>query len=210
MLHRETVAPSTWTLLKKLQSEPLLKSFRLVGGTALALHIGHRISVDLDLFTNECFKEDILSSFLIKHYGMELEMIDKCTVKGEIDGVQIDCIAHEYPWIGDGIEEAGVTLAGLEDIAAMKLNAIAGNDTRIKDFIDVAYISQRMSLNQMLAAYEKKYSVNAIIPLKALTYWDGINMNEPIKILSPSTFRWKDIAKRLSLIVKNPELTDIK
>lgn len=175
MLHTETIALPTWTHLKKLQAEPLLKGFRLVGGTALALFLGHRISIDLDIFSNKSFKEDKLSSFLIKNYGMKLEMIDKCTVKGEIDGIQIDCIAHEYPWIDNAIEEDGVLMAGLEDIAAMKLNAIAGNGTRIKDFIDIAYPSRYMSLHQMLEAFEKKYSVNSIIPLKALTYWNDIS-----------------------------------
>ena len=53
MLHQETVEPRTLELLKQLQAEPLLQSFNLVGGTALALRIGHRKSIDLDLFTTE-------------------------------------------------------------------------------------------------------------------------------------------------------------
>ena len=52
MLQTQTVEPSTLELLKKLQQEPLLATFNLVGGTALALRIGHRKSVDLDLYTS--------------------------------------------------------------------------------------------------------------------------------------------------------------
>ena len=51
MLHTQTVAPQTLGLLKQLEAEPRLAAFNLAGGTALALYLGHRVSVDLDLFT---------------------------------------------------------------------------------------------------------------------------------------------------------------
>lgn len=51
MLYTQTVAPETLELLKRLESEPFMDSFSLAGGTALALYLGHRVSVDLDLFT---------------------------------------------------------------------------------------------------------------------------------------------------------------
>lgn len=197
MLHKETIAPSTWELLKKLQTEDLFHGFRLVGGTSLALQLGHRKSVDLDLFSCVPFNEQTLSEMLIKKYGLRLEMIDRYTVKGEIDGVQIDCIAHEYPWLENSVNSDGVSLAGLYDISAMKLNAIAGNGTRIKDFIDIAYLSTKYSLSQMLAAYEKKYNISTLIPIKALSYWNDINMNEPICMLSTKAFKWKTVEKRL-------------
>ncbi|MFR6633965.1 MAG: nucleotidyl transferase AbiEii/AbiGii toxin family protein [Alistipes onderdonkii] len=53
MLYTQTVAPETLELLKRLESEPFMDSFSLAGGTALALYLGHRVSVDLDLFTPE-------------------------------------------------------------------------------------------------------------------------------------------------------------
>lgn len=68
MLHTETVARSTLELLKMLESESVMSNFNLAGGTSLALYLGHRISVDLDLFTPESytyfddidFEEDIV------------------------------------------------------------------------------------------------------------------------------------------------------
>jgi len=205
MLHKETLATTTWELLKHLQTEQMLSGFRLVGGTALALQIGHRVSVDLDLFSFEAFDEARLLSFLTSQYGMRAEMIDRCTLKGEINGVQIDCIAHEYQWISEPVCDDGVVLAGVEDIAAMKLNAIIGNGTRLKDFIDMAYLSSRMTLSQMLEAYEAKYSTSPIIALKALTYWEDVNQREPIKMLSSERFSWKKIEKRLLAMVRNTE-----
>ena len=95
------------------------------------------------------------------------------------------------------IEEEGIRLASPLDIAAMKLNAIAGNGTRIKDFIDIAYLSTLFSLKEMLDAYERKYKASIIMPLKALKFWDDINFDEPIKMLHSSSFKWKKIEKRL-------------
>ena len=97
MLHKETVEPGTLELLKYLQSEPLLSSFNLVGGTALALRIGHRKSVDLDLFTRDEFDLDTLKSMLVEKYGFRSSFERGYTLKGFIDGVMIDCIRFDYP-----------------------------------------------------------------------------------------------------------------
>ena len=58
MLQNSAIEPRTLELLKKLMNEPILMDFSLVGGTSLALQIGHRISVDLDLFTPVKFDKD--------------------------------------------------------------------------------------------------------------------------------------------------------
>lgn len=97
MLFKETIEESTLELLSKLMGDELLSNFVLVGGTALALQIGHRISVDLDLFTSQPFDAEELTDYLRTNYGFELDFISTNTVKGEINGVQVDCIAHQYP-----------------------------------------------------------------------------------------------------------------
>lgn len=205
MLHKETVAPGTLELLTRLMSDDTLSQFVLVGGTSLSLQIGHRISVDLDLFSDTSFNEIELSEYLISEYRLQLDFISKRTVKGEIEGIQIDCIAHRYPWIAPFNQEGAIRLAGFSDVAAMKLNAISGNGTRIKDFIDVAYLSCRMSLKDMLQAYEQKYETNSIIPLKSITFFDDVNFNEPIKMIASERFNWKKIEKRLLEMQKYPE-----
>ncbi len=206
MLHTETVSAATLELLTQLMQDNNLKDFILVGGTSLSLQLGHRISIDLDLFSVSAFNEVELSSYLTTQYGLELDFISHCTVKGEIQGVQIDCIAHQYPWIKQYTEEGKVRLASINDISAMKLNAIAGNGTRIKDFIDIAYLSSLLSFADMLHAYEQKYKANAIIPLKAITFWDDINFSEPIKMLDAKVFQWKKIEKRLLQMQQHPNV----
>ena len=204
MLQTQTLAPATLQLLKQLVQDQELRSFRLVGGTAMALRLGHRISVDLDLFTNTPFDEQQLREHLEHTYGLQTDYISRYTLKGEIDGVQIDCIAHQYPWLQEPEEEDGIRLAGLPDICAMKLNAITGNGTRIKDFIDVAWLSTHYSLNQMLDFYEQKYNANVLMPLKAIIFFDEINFNEPVHLTDGKRVNWKTYEKRLLDMEKHP------
>jgi hypothetical protein len=205
MLHTETVAPKTLELLSQLMHDTTFDRFLLVGGTSLSLQVGHRISVDLDLFTNESFDENKLTEYLRREYQFELDFIDKETVKGEIEGVKIDCVAHKYPWLKNPTEINGIRLAGYEDLAAMKLNAIVGSGTRIKDYIDIAFISTQMTLNQMLNAYQTKYTSNGVMVLKAIVYFDDINFDEPISMLKATNFYWKKIRKHLLLMIKYPD-----
>lgn len=120
MLHTETVAPKTLEFLNLLMNDAAFARFLLVGGTSLSLQLGHRVSIDLDLFCNESFDEQKLSEYLRSEYKFELDFIDKGAVKGEIGSVKIDCIAHKYPWLKNPIEINGIRLAGYEDLAAMK------------------------------------------------------------------------------------------
>jgi hypothetical protein len=182
-----------------------LKEFVLVGGTALALQLGHRISVDIDLFSSLPFDSVYLGDYLRLNYNFELDFIADNTLKGEMDGVQLDLITHQYPWLQKQHIFENIRLASFIDIAAMKLNAISGNGSRVKDFIDIAFLSSEISLNQMLLAYEQKYRSNPIMPLKGLLYYDDINFNEPIKMTGNNSFKWKEIEKRLKLMHKNPD-----
>lgn len=71
MLQTQTVEPGTLALLNGLMGIPELAGFSLVGGTALALKYGHRISVDLDLFSEETFDRDVILLTLEKTFGKE-------------------------------------------------------------------------------------------------------------------------------------------
>lgn len=204
MLHTETIAPRTLELLKRIMLDESLPPFRLVGGTSLALQLGHRISIDLDLFTDESFDEQQVNDILRINYGFETDFIDKETVKGVIEGVRIDCIAHKYHWICPFSNEEGIRIVSKEDICAMKLNAIAGNGTRIKDFIDIAFLSTYFTLEQMLGFYEEKYHSNSMMPFKALTYFEDINMAEPVHMIGGSKFQWERIRKRLLSMSSQP------
>ena len=196
MLQEQTIKASTLELLKRLMSDSVLKDFYLVGGTALALQIGHRISIDLDLFSTAAFDNVQMREYLESEYGFRADYMAANTLKGSISDVKIDCIMHKYKWL-DTFEDNGIRLAGLKDICAMKLNSIAGNGTRIKDFIDLAYLSEYYSLRQMLDFFQEKYNANTVMVLKAVTFFDEINYIEPLKLCNGKKLNWKKIEKRL-------------
>lgn len=205
MLHTKSIEPKTLELLTQLMNDVTFNEFLLVGGTSLSLQIGHRISIDLDLFCNTTFDQNKLVEHLRTVYKFELDFIDRETVKGEISGIKIDCLAHKYPWLNAPITINGIRLAGFEDLAAMKLNAIVGSGTRVKDYIDIAYLSCKISLNEMLHAYQTKYASNAVMVLKAIAYFEDINFDEPITMLEKKNFKWKIISKHLLLMMKYPD-----
>ena len=99
MLHKETVETSTLELLKSLQSEPLLAPFNLVGGTSLALRLGHRKSVDLDLFSREDFDLREVKEWLVNKYGFKVGYEKGKTLKGFIGKVMVDLIRYDYPHV---------------------------------------------------------------------------------------------------------------
>lgn len=156
MLHTKTVEPHTLELLKSLTQKKYLQQFVLVGGTALALQIGHRQSVDLDLFTIQDFSTDKLIPILLKDYELQPMLQLPQTLICNINGVKIDFIRFKYPFIRPIIETEGVRMLSIEDIAPMKLDAIAGRGSK-KDFFDLYFLLQHYSLETLFSLYLEKY-----------------------------------------------------
>ena len=125
MLHTEVVSGKTLELLKKLEAENAMTRFNLAGGTSLALYLGHRRSVDLDLFTPKPFDAAELERFLMDKYGFRTGFMERNTLKGSIDGIKIDCITHSYEYLEKPYIEYGIRLYSMQDIIAMKLSAIS-------------------------------------------------------------------------------------
>ena len=129
MLHKETVTAATLDLICTLQADPEFESFYLVGGTALSLQIGHRISIDIDFFTRASFERDPMIEYLEKKYGFSLQFSSQNTLKGFIDGILIDLLKHDYPYINEPLIIDSVKMLTKPDIAAFKVNAITGSGT---------------------------------------------------------------------------------
>ena len=187
MLHSETVNTETLALIKKLQYDSVLKEFMLVGGTALSLQIGHRISIDIDLFTQSDFDNNQMLEYLEENYLYQVQYQNVNTLKGIIQGVFVDLIRHNYPIIRCEVFLEGVKLASLHDIAAMKVNAITGNGSRVKDFIDIYFLLEKLSFSEIIAAYMEKYKFrNEFQAVKSLTWFDdAITENWPNLLLQP-------------------------
>ena len=156
MLHTKTVEPFTLELLKDLMSKDYLKHFFLVGGTALSLQIGHRVSVDLDLFTDKDYSTDELIPLLLKEYSVSPILQHPQTLICEINGVKVDFIRFRYKIIRPLFVEKGIRMLSVDDIAPMKLDAITGRG-RKKDFYDLYFLLKRYSIEQLFSLYLEKY-----------------------------------------------------
>lgn len=133
MLHIKTVEPHTFSILKELMNIPELRDFSLVGGTALSLLYGHRISVDLDLFSNKPFENADIITALEKKY--KDAFINRSTnprfgIFGFINETKIDIIRHPHPLIRPETTVEDIRMFSVEDIIAMKVQAILGRGKR--------------------------------------------------------------------------------
>lgn len=179
MLYKDpfVIHPDTFKLIQRIQAIPELKNFYLVGGTSLALQIGHRNSIDIDLFTNVTFETSELIELLRESFKVEVAY-QKSTnnLFTFIDNIKTDFIRHDYTLIKQPQIEEGITLLGLEDIAAMKVNAIINSGKRLKDFVDIYFLLEHFSLNEIISFFETKYPhMNPLIALKSLSYFNDID-----------------------------------
>ena len=206
MLQKNTVEKTAFELLRKLMQDSQMDQFFLVGGTSIALRLGHRKSIDLDLFTQNDISVRELNKHLSKEYGFIERYKAHNTLKGEINGVFIDCIKYDYPLLKPLSTEENIRIASFEDVIAMKLSAITDNGTRLKDFVDISFLSTKYSLEAMLDFYLLKYkNANVLSVVKALSYFDDIDFIHESVNLMVGKFNWEHIEKRLYDMIKNPQ-----
>ncbi len=178
MLHFETVDEGTLVLLKKLQSLAILSEMRLVGGTSLALQIGHRKSIDIDLFGNLAVDYAELVDEL-KSIGNVISLKTSKNIHSFIiDEVKVDIVNYNYEWLSDKKVFEGIHLATVKDIAAMKLNAIIGRGSK-KDFVDLFYILKEFLLTELIEFYNLKYMDGSkFLVIKSLSYFEDADNEE--------------------------------
>jgi len=198
MLHAESVENSTLELIKFLQDKEYLKGFYLVGGTAIALFIGHRKSVDIDLFSNFSFDETTLLENIHQDFNYQLSFTASNTLKGSIKRVKVDFLAHRYPYLNPPVTLGGINMLSLEDLIAMKLNAISTSGQRSKDFIDIFYLLEQYDVGHMLSFYQKKYGQqNDTFILKSLIYFDDVDLSDWPVLISKPDLDWEDVKKSM-------------
>ena len=201
MLHTETVAKPTLELLNRLLAIPELADFALVGGTNLSLRLGHRISIDLDLFTPESFDLLAVQEAIREQFSEAHELAArKQTLLFIIDGVKVDLIRHNYAHIEPVDLIDGIRLVSLPDVVAMKLGAVAGRGAK-KDFWDIDTLLHRFTIDAMIAFYKQKYpQSNPGQVVRSLVYFDDANEQEdPIDLQSTT---WRQVKQRISTAVQ--------
>lgn len=198
-MHEQVLSGQTKRALAILGKSKLLKSAYLAGGTALALQIGHRVSLDLDFFTKKRFDAKTLARELAElSTGFTLERLENNTLLGYLDKAKFSLFFYDYPLIDKTEDYAGNNLASLRDIAAMKLLAISDRGTK-RDFIDLYYIlavEKLFSLQDIFIFYDKKFKLlqqNKAHLIRSLTYFeDAEGTNVPRMFFIAS---WREVKR---------------
>lgn len=190
-MHIETLAPETSRVLDTIKKERFIGDFYLVGGTALALHLGHRESIDLDFFSPDDFSLETLKKEISSIGRYTLTDETDGTLDGMLDGVKITFLRYEYPLLYPLVDSDGVKLADERDIAAMKIDAISSRGSR-KDFIDLYFLLKKYPLSEILSFFEQKYShidYNRMHLLKSLSYFVDAENDASPKMLIPADWQ---------------------
>lgn len=194
-MFKQTLLPDTLRAIKKIAPLPVFQKAYLAGGTALALQIGHRISVDLDFFTPEKFDERVLASRLRNIDGFSLEQTAPLTILGKIGETKMSLFNYPYKLVEETISFEGINLASKKDIAAMKIHALESRGVK-RDFVDLFFLAKELSLEEMIEFYDQKYNCledHLYSILKSLSYFEDSERNElPSMLVSVS---WDEIKK---------------
>lgn len=202
MIHRDSLPDGLLELVSELMVIDWLRDFFLVGGTALALQLGHRVSIDIDLFSGREFEPETLVKKLLTQFDIQRIHHEPDTVRAIIRGVKVELIWHDYPLIGQPITLDGIRMASLPDLAAMKLNAVSGRGLK-KDFWDIAALFNTYNLDEMLNFYSQKYqAADKWHLLKALEYFEDAE-NDCSEVASNSSMTWQDVKRSVSNAVAN-------
>lgn len=182
------------SVLKSLGVQMSAKGFYLAGGTALAIHLSHRISVDLDWFTPTSFADGMILAQSLRNsdISFEIEQVSPGTLHGSVNGVRVTFLQYQYPLLKpiEHWNEMSCPLASLEDLACMKLSAVAQRGAR-KDFCDIYALGKNVfSLSQMLGFYQKKFSIRDIgSVLYGLVYFDDAESERMPRMLLDVSWR---------------------
>ncbi|BDB55083.1 hypothetical protein GENT5_13880 [Flavobacterium ammoniigenes] len=164
-LHYNTVTPLLKSILEKLMEANEFAQFRLVGGTALSLYCGHRMSVDIDLFTEAEYGtidfQDI-EDYLVKQFtyvdfnNLPVGMGKSYFIGNDSqNAIKLD-LYYTEPFIDDVIEVDAIRMATIEEIIAMKIDVIQRTG-RKKDYWDLHELKGQYNIKDMLGFHLKRY-----------------------------------------------------
>jgi hypothetical protein len=165
--------------LARLKEIEGCNAFYLVGGTAIAFHLGHRVSRDLDLFSRgrNVDLDSMRGSLVERMPGVEVIAMSEVTLQIRLEATPVDFVVYPYAPIDEPANgPSGFPVASLRDLATMKLAAIAKRGIK-RDFWDLYEILNRsgLTLREVLEAYSSKFGRSAsesYYVVRSLTYFE--------------------------------------
>jgi hypothetical protein len=189
--------------LALLKGSPEVSKFYLAGGTALALHLGHRYSKDFDFFTNKQFKVESLLRGLQRRGKCQDIRKDWGTLFLEFDAILCSFIFYKYPLLDPpAMTPWGFGIVSVREIGAMKIMAI-GDRGRRRDFVDLYFIVRDLGIEKVWQDFETKYAgtgYDSYHFLRALTYFDDAEPENMPKMIAE--VEWKEVKKFFETEVK--------
>ena len=187
--------------------------FYLAGGTALALEIGHRTSLDFDFYNPKHFSSPQLFSKIEQKFGNRTKKLNqqKDTLICMVEDVDLSFFWYSHHLIEKPVICKGIPLANLQDITAMKLLAV-GHRPAQRDYIDVFYLLKKFTLEEMFSFAHRKYpNFNSYHTLRALTYFEDLGKpkDRQVKVLDPD-FSWERTKDEIFEKVKKYQLSMLK
>lgn len=185
-MHEGALNAETRSVIDLLVSKGVVDGFYLAGGTAASLYFGHRVSHDLDWFTEGGVRSDALEVSLAGLGQFELSLKDEQTVIGLLNQVKVSFFQYRYPLLLPSEDYRGCRVAHPIDIALMKMTAIAGRGSK-KDFFDLFVLCQKtVGLKELLTLYVKKYThVGRYHAVRSLTYFEDAEKEADPVLLVP-------------------------
>lgn len=203
MLHEQAVPRHTLDLLKRIGPALGEGDFYLAGGTALALRLGHRISVDLDFFHPEGFDPPEVVQLLGSIVGDEPIVLQQTSgsVAVMLSGTKVEILEYRYPLLETVEAHDGIPLCPLSDNTAMKLSALLSRGAK-KDFVDLASLLSRVPLPQMFEWFALKFpSVEPFALMKSLTWFEDADEDPDPTFLGGQS--WSRAKLEIVAAVKN-------
>lgn len=182
-------------ILGLLMRQSWISNFNLIGGTALALYWGHRVSVDIDFFSDKNVNLDELEGKINQIDSSVLVSKNPIGRFYSISGIKCDFVNFPYKFLYPSQNEGGFYIAHIDDIVSLKLGALANRGAK-KDFYDLYYILHHYTVEQLTELYKKKFNVADVFPLlKSIVYFEDAEDELPPLLLKEKRLTWVQIKK---------------
>jgi hypothetical protein len=198
-LHKETIKNEfLWSALLKFQNDPFFENYHLVGGTALSLLIGHRVSDDIDLFT----KDELQTDIILRFAGNIQKNVEVLNDGGSVfqlyfphKELKVDFVQYSYDLLDPLIKtDEGLHIIGKNDISVMKMAAVGQRGHEAKDFVDLFFLLKEIPIEKIIDNFKIKYETdNPIHYIRSMAFFDDV-----------SSASWKSIS-----MVSEPLAVDV-
>ncbi len=180
--------------MKSLSGKTYLSQYALVGGTALALYYGHRLSIDLVLFSPAAMDAEVMRGAILNDYeNVRVIQQSRNGLSLTIEDIKLDILQYSYPIIFPVVETDGIRLLDKRDIAAMKFDTASRRGSK-KDFYDIFYLLKEFSMEELRAFYAAKFQdATFFYVIRSLHYFENAESDTDPDPVSLENLSWEDV-----------------